>query len=51
MMASSTSGAFAQSQSGFTYNGLNFVSYQANEFLNSNAAASSIRATVPTIRL
>ena len=45
MMASSTPGVFAQSQSGFTYNGLNFISYQANEFLSSSSAASSIRAT------
>ena len=37
--------AFGQSMSGFTYNGLNFTSYQANEYLNSAAAASSIRAT------
>src|ERR1700678_939327 len=37
--------ALGQSMSGFTYNGLNLTSYQANEYLNSSAAASSIRAT------
>ncbi len=35
----------AQSQSGFTYNGLNYASYQANEYANSSAAATAMRAT------
>jgi hypothetical protein len=38
--------AFGQSMSGFTYNGLNLASYQANEYLNaSTEAATSMRAT------
>jgi hypothetical protein len=40
-----TGKASAQSQSGFTYNGLNFTSYQANEYLNSGNAATAIKAT------
>jgi len=37
--------ACGQSQSGFTYNGINLTSYQASEYLNSGEAASTIRAT------
>ena len=37
--------AVAQSQSGFTFNGVNYPSYSASDFLNSTEAASSIRAT------
>ena len=38
--------ATAQSQSGFTYNGLDFTSYQANEYLNNSGnAATTMRAT------
>ena len=37
--------ARAQSASGFTYNGLNFTSYQATEYNNSTSAAVSMRAT------
>lgn len=37
--------AHSQSQSRFTYNGVNLVSYQANEYLNSASAAATLRAT------
>ena len=37
--------AFAQSESGFTYNGIDFISYQASEYLNSSTAAQSMKAT------
>ncbi len=42
---SATPAVLAQSQSGFVYNGLNYASYQANEYLNSSSAASAMRAT------
>lgn len=37
--------ALGQSQSGFTYNGIDFVSYQPDEYLNSSTAAQDIKAT------
>jgi uncharacterized membrane protein len=43
--AAVTSAALAQSQSGFTYNGLNLTSYQTNEYLNSASAAATMRQT------
>ena len=43
--AASTPAAHAQAASGFTYNGLNLTSYQANEYSTSTAYAASIRAT------
>ena len=44
-LAAFSSVAHGQSQSGFTYNGLNLTSYQATEYNNSANAASSMRAT------
>jgi Glycoside Hydrolase Family 113 len=35
----------AQSQSGFTYNGMDLISYSQGEYLSSNEAAQTIRAT------
>jgi len=36
--------AMGQSKSGFTYNGMNYASYQATEYLNSGPAAQDMKA-------
>jgi len=46
IVAGCAGAALAQSQSGFTYNGLDFTSYSANEYLNNSGnAATTMRAT------
>jgi hypothetical protein len=45
MMLGVTSTGLGQSKSGFTYNGINYASYQANEYLNSGPAAADMAAT------
>jgi hypothetical protein len=37
--------ALAQSQSGFTYNGMDYIDYSQSDYLNSTEAAQTIRAT------
>lgn len=37
--------ALAQSQSGFTYNGMDYIDYSQSDYLNSTGAAQTIRAT------
>jgi hypothetical protein len=44
-LASGPFQAIAQSQSGFTYNGMDLISYSQSEYLSSNEAAQTIRAT------
>lgn len=45
MMLAAAPPAAGQSESGFTYNGIDLVSYQPSEYLDSSEAAQTIKAT------